>query len=262
MTILAVCGLKKEAKIATGPGVIAVMGGGDAEALTKKLDAFEGDITGIISFRHRGRAVAAAQARRCGDRRAHRHRPPFPARRSAQEGRHRRLRTEAQESHPGGRAMARCDNAWRVAAGGAHPGRPSGRYRGQRRDPGRCRCQIHPVRQFGRGAGGGHGIPYRGALRGLAAGAAGGPSGDFRFRRSRPAAPPRLVAMNPDGSIAAWAGDRFRCWASPWQIPSLIRTASGSGKAFRQATPLPQSLWCWTCRPGSLTSCARHGARK
>jgi adenosylhomocysteine nucleosidase len=50
VTILAVCGLKREAEIAGVPGVIAVAGGGDAAELTKKLDALHGDITGVISI--------------------------------------------------------------------------------------------------------------------------------------------------------------------------------------------------------------------
>ncbi len=50
MTILAVTGLKREAKIAGGPGVVAVAGGGDARSLAAKLDALHGDIQGVISI--------------------------------------------------------------------------------------------------------------------------------------------------------------------------------------------------------------------
>ena len=50
MTILAVCGLKREAEIVGIPGVVAVAGGGDAAGLTRKLDALHGDITGVISI--------------------------------------------------------------------------------------------------------------------------------------------------------------------------------------------------------------------
>ena len=39
MTILAVCGLTREAEIAGTDGVVAVAGGGDVAGLKKKLDA-------------------------------------------------------------------------------------------------------------------------------------------------------------------------------------------------------------------------------
>ena len=50
MTILAVTGLKREAEIAGGPGVVAVTGGGDSKSLAAKLDALHGDIQGVISI--------------------------------------------------------------------------------------------------------------------------------------------------------------------------------------------------------------------
>ena len=50
VTILAVTGLKREAEIAGGLGVVAVTGGGDAKSLAAKLDALHGDIQGVISI--------------------------------------------------------------------------------------------------------------------------------------------------------------------------------------------------------------------
>ena len=50
MTILAVCGLTREAEIAGTDGGVAVAGGGDAVGLRKKLNALHGDITGVISI--------------------------------------------------------------------------------------------------------------------------------------------------------------------------------------------------------------------
>ncbi len=50
MTILAVTGLKKEAEMAGIAGVVAVAGGGDAALLAQKLDALHGDIRGVISI--------------------------------------------------------------------------------------------------------------------------------------------------------------------------------------------------------------------
>ncbi|HET7086671.1 MAG TPA: hypothetical protein VFI23_18030 [Rhizomicrobium sp.] len=50
MTILAVTGLAKEAKIVGTAGVVAVAGGGDANDLMAKLNALHGDIRGVISI--------------------------------------------------------------------------------------------------------------------------------------------------------------------------------------------------------------------
>jgi len=50
MTVLAVTGLKREAEIAGGDGVVAVAGGGDALSLSEKLAALHGDIKGVISI--------------------------------------------------------------------------------------------------------------------------------------------------------------------------------------------------------------------
>lgn len=50
MTILAVTGLAKEAKIVGTAGVVAVAGGGDGDGLAAKLDAMHGDIRGVISI--------------------------------------------------------------------------------------------------------------------------------------------------------------------------------------------------------------------
>ena len=61
MTILAVCGLQREAEIAgslssgrgsanRSSGVIAVAGGGDGDGLKARLEALHGDIAGVISI--------------------------------------------------------------------------------------------------------------------------------------------------------------------------------------------------------------------
>jgi hopanoid-associated phosphorylase len=63
--ILAVVGLKREARIVSGPGVNVVIGGGDAAGLAIRLDeAFGPDIDGVISF---GVAGALAAALNPGD---------------------------------------------------------------------------------------------------------------------------------------------------------------------------------------------------
>ena len=50
MTILAVTGMSKEARLVGVAGVVAVAGGGDGDGLAAKLDALHGDITGVISI--------------------------------------------------------------------------------------------------------------------------------------------------------------------------------------------------------------------
>jgi adenosylhomocysteine nucleosidase len=50
VTIIAVTGLAKEAKIVGTADVVAVAGGGDGDGLAQKLDALHGDIRGVISI--------------------------------------------------------------------------------------------------------------------------------------------------------------------------------------------------------------------
>jgi adenosylhomocysteine nucleosidase len=64
MTILAVTGLSKEAKIVGIAEVIAVAGGGDADGLKAKLNALHGDIRGVISI---GLAGALSPHLKVGD---------------------------------------------------------------------------------------------------------------------------------------------------------------------------------------------------
>lgn len=64
MTILAVTGLAKEAKIVGVADVVAVAGGGDSDGLAQKLDAMHGDIKGVISI---GLAGALSPHLKVGD---------------------------------------------------------------------------------------------------------------------------------------------------------------------------------------------------
>ena len=64
MTILAVTGLIKEAKIVGVAGVVAVAGGGDGDGLAAKLNALHGDIRGVISI---GLAGALSPLLKVGD---------------------------------------------------------------------------------------------------------------------------------------------------------------------------------------------------
>src|SRR5882724_4181296 len=64
MTILAVTGLAKEAKIVGVADVVAVAGGGDSKSLAEKLNALHGDIRGVISI---GLAGALSPLLKVGD---------------------------------------------------------------------------------------------------------------------------------------------------------------------------------------------------
>ena len=64
MTIIAVTGLAKEAKIVGVADVVAVAGGGDSDGLAKKLDALHGDLRGVISI---GLAGALSPHLKVGD---------------------------------------------------------------------------------------------------------------------------------------------------------------------------------------------------
>src|SRR6201999_1155925 len=64
MTIIAVTGLAKEAKIVGVADVVAVAGGGDSDGLAEKLDALHGDLRGGISI---GLAGAPSSHLKVGD---------------------------------------------------------------------------------------------------------------------------------------------------------------------------------------------------
>ena len=64
MTIIAVTGLAKEAKIVGVADVVAVAGGGDSDGLAQKLDALHGDLKGVISI---GLAGALSPHLKVGD---------------------------------------------------------------------------------------------------------------------------------------------------------------------------------------------------
>lgn len=64
MTIIAVTGLIKEAKIVGVADVVAVAGGGDGDGLAAKLDSLHGDLKGVISI---GLAGALSPHLKVGD---------------------------------------------------------------------------------------------------------------------------------------------------------------------------------------------------
>ena len=203
MTILAVTGLKREAEIAGGSGVIAVAGGGDAKGLTEKLDALHGDIEGVISF---GLAGGLSPLVKVG------------------EG-------VIADQVIFGSEQWRCDERWRVALAakmiGAHQG-PIAASETILENATRKAALFATT--------GALAVDMESAAAARFAAARKLPFAVLRVISddARHVMPPAaLVAMNPDGGIAVG-----RVLASllrhPLQIPSLIRTARTSGKAFRE----------------------------
>jgi len=203
VTILAVCGLKREAEIAGVPGVIAVAGGGDAAGLTRKLGALHGDITGVISI---GLGGALSPHLKVGA-------------------------VVIGERILAGNEMWRCDNLWRVALAAKIPGAHQGPMAGsdvilespqtkaalfQSSGALVVDMESQVAARFA-------------AARGLKLAALRVISDDA----SHTLPPAALVAMTPDGGIALgrvlWSLTK-----NPLQLGALIRTGRTSGRAFAE----------------------------
>jgi hopanoid-associated phosphorylase len=203
VTILAVTGLKREAEIAGGPGVVAVAGGGDAAALAEKLDALHGDITGVISI---GLAGGLSPHLKVGE-------------------------VVIADRVLFGDEFWRCDSHWRVALSAklktAHQGPIAGS------DSILESADTKSVLYNATGALGvdmeSHIAARFAAARGLKLAALRVISDDA----SHALPPAALVAMTPDGGIALgrvlWSVVK-----NPLQIPALIRTGFASNRAFAQ----------------------------
>jgi hopanoid-associated phosphorylase len=203
VTVLAVTGLKREAEIAGGDGVVAVAGGGDARSLTEKLDALHGDIKGVMSIGLGGglspllkvgevvigdRVIASDQEWACDE--------------------HWRVSLAARlgDAHQGPVASSNAiladvdDKAALFARTGALA----------------VDMESEAAARFAEA----RKLPFA-VLRVI--------SDDARHVLPQAA----LVAMKPDGGIALGRvlGSLLR---HPLQVPSLIRTARTSGKAFRE----------------------------
>ena len=204
MTILAVCGLTKEAEIAGTDGVIAVAGGGDAAGLRKKLNALHGDITGVISI---GLGGALSPHLKVGD-------VVIGERVVAEDGNY------------------QCDTTWRVQLAARLKGAQQGALYGSDVVLASAAAKS-ALFEFSGGA--------------LAVDMESQVAARFAAERQLPLAvlrvisddashalpPAALVAMTPDGDVAIgrvlWSLAR-----NPLQLPALIRTGSGSSKAFKQ----------------------------
>jgi adenosylhomocysteine nucleosidase len=203
MTILAVTGLRREAEIAGGPGVVAVAGGGDSRSLAGKLDALHGDIKGVISI---GLAGALSPLLKVGE-------------------------TVIADQVICGSDHWRCDEHWRVSLAAKLPHVHQGPVAASDTILENRRAKAALYASTGALA-----VDMESAAAARFAQARHLPFAVLRVISddARHVLPPAaLVAMKPDGGIALG-----RVLASllrhPLQVPGLIRTARTSNKAFRE----------------------------
>jgi adenosylhomocysteine nucleosidase len=203
VTLLAVTGLKREALIAGGTGVVAVAGGGDAKGLAEKLGALHGDIKGVISF---GLAGALSPLLKVGD------------------------SIIAERVLSGGHQW-RCDEAWRVALAAKLPDAHQGPVVAS------DRIVESPERKSALYAKtGALAVDMESAVAARFAQARKLPFAVLRVisdDANHVLPPAALSAMKPDGGIAVG-----RVLASllrhPLQLPALVRTGRTSNKAFQE----------------------------
>jgi adenosylhomocysteine nucleosidase len=203
MTILAVTGLSKEAKIAGIAGVIAVAGGGDSVNLEAKLNALHGDICGVISI---GLAGALSPLLKVGD-------------------------VIIADRILTGVEKWDCDNGWRVRLGSRLPFALQGPLFGS------DVIIEHPQTKSGlHDTTGALAVDMESQVAARFAHQRNLPLAGLRVisdDASHVLPPAALVAMKPDGGIALG-----RVLASlvtkPTQIPALVRTARTSSKAFAE----------------------------
>lgn len=203
MTILAITGLKREALIAGGQGVIAVAGGGDAKGLAEKLDALHGDIRGVISF---GLAGGLSPLLKVGE-------------------------AVIAEQVISGTEHWHCDERWRVALAAKLTGAHQGPIAASETILENADSKAALFAATGALA-----VDMESAVAARFAAARKLPFAVLRVisddaRHVLPLA--ALVAMKPDGGVALGRvlGSLLR---HPLQLPGLIRMARTSGKAFKE----------------------------
>jgi adenosylhomocysteine nucleosidase len=203
VTVLAVTGLAKEAEIVGTAGVVAVAGGGDGDGLAAKLDALHGDIRGVISI---GLAGGLSSYLKVGD-------------------------VVIADRIITGAETWDCHEGWRVRLMSRLPTASQGQIFGSDIIIEKPETKTGLYQTTGA----------------LVVDMESQVAARFAAKRNLPLAglrvisddaahvlpPAALVAMRPDGGIAIGRvlGSLLR---HPLQIPSLIRTARGSNKAFAE----------------------------
>jgi adenosylhomocysteine nucleosidase len=203
VSILAVCGLKREAEIAGVSGVVAVAGGGDAAGLARKLNALHGDITGVISI---GLGGALSPHLKVGA-------------------------VVIGERILAGGEMWRCDNLWRVALAAKIPGAHQGPIAGSDAILESPQTKAALFQSSGALV-----VDMESQVAARFAAARGLKLAALRVisdDASHTLPPAALVAMTPDGGIALgrvlWSLTK-----NPLQLGALIRTGRTSSKAFAE----------------------------
>ena len=203
MTVLAVTGLAKEAEMAGVAGVVAMAGGGNSDGLAAQLEALHGDIRGVISI---GLAGGLSPHLKIGD-------------------------VVIADRIITGLETWDCHEGWRVRLMSRLPSAVQGQIFGSD-------IIIHEAQTK---------TGLHDTTGALAVDMESQVAARFAAKRNLPLAalrvisddaahvlpPAALVAMKPDGGIAMGRvlGSLLR---HPLQIPSLIRTARGSNKAFAE----------------------------
>ena len=203
MTILAVTGLSKEAKIAGVAGVVAVAGGGDAVGLAQKLNALHGDIRGVISI---GLAGALSPLLAVGH-------------------------VVIADQIMTGAETWDCHETWRVRLTSRLPYAHQGQIFGSDViiDKAETKSALHQ-------ATGALAVDMESQVAARFAASRNVPLAALRVisdDATHVLPPAALVAMKPDGGIAIGRvlGSLLR---KPGQVPALIRTARTSNKAFAE----------------------------
>ena len=203
MTILAVTGLAKEAKIVGTAGVIAVAGGGDSVSLEAKLNALHGDIHGVISI---GLAGALSPLLKVGD-------------------------CVIADKILTGTEDWDCDGNWRVRLGSRLPFAQQGILFGS------DVIIEHPETKSGlHNTTGALAVDMESQVAARFAASRKLPLAGLRVisdDATHVLPPAALVAMKPDGGIAL-GRVLWSLVKKPAQIPALVHTARTSNKAFAE----------------------------
>jgi hopanoid-associated phosphorylase len=195
--------LKREADIAGVPGVVAVAGGGDVVGLTRKLDALHGDITGVISI---GLGGALSPHLKVGA-------------------------VVIGERILAGGENWRCDNLWRVALAAKIPGAHQGPIAGSD-----MILESPETKATLFQSSGALSVDMESQVAARFAAARGLKLAVLRVisdGASHTLPPAALAAMTPDGGIA-FGKVLWSLVKNPLQLPALIRTGRGSGRAFAE----------------------------
>jgi hopanoid-associated phosphorylase len=203
MTIIAVTGLAKEAKIVGVADVVAVAGGGDGDSLAKKLDALHGDLKGVISI---GLAGALSPHLKVGE-------------------------LVIADQLVTGLETWQCHEAWRVRLLSRLPQAHQGQIFGSDVIIEKAETKAGLYDTTGALA-----VDMESQIAARFAHRRNLPLAALRVisdDASHVLPPAALVAMKPDGGIALGRvlGSLLR---RPGQVPGLVRTAKASNKAFAE----------------------------